>query len=157
MTAVLTALLLTIAPPPLVEPPPFVDLTSGATATAPAVRLDPPPPPVELAPLPTFSNDCDEMRYYRAGVGLPVRFDAIGWRESNCRNEDGVRTSCCFGWWQLSVAVHLRDRRLAHRYHDCGVWSYDDVNSDTAADKLRQACAAKALFDVVGYSAWSTS
>jgi hypothetical protein len=55
----------------------------------------------------------------------------------------------------LNVGLHLRDHRLAGRYHACGVYSYADVNSDTPGDKLRQACAAKALFDVVGYSAWA--
>ena len=97
------------------------------------------------------------MSWYRARAGLPARFDQLGWRESNCRNEDGVRTRCCVGWWQLNVSLHLQDSRLVSRYHACGVDSYTDVNSDNPDDKRRQACAAKALFDVVGYSAWSTS
>jgi hypothetical protein len=95
------------------------------------------------------------MHYYRALVGLPARFDQIGWRESNCRLETGVRTSCCVGWWQLNVSLHLRDRRVAARYHNCGVYSYRDA--DGPGDEMRHACATKALFDVVGYSAWSTS
>ena len=152
MTAILVALALVL--PPL-EVPPLAELSVAAEATAPAVRVDP-PPAVEALPetAPPGMSDCDEMQWYRVRAGLPARFDRLGWRESNCRNEDGVRTSCCYGWWQLNVGLHLRDHRLAGRYHDCGVWSAADVNSDTPADKLRQACAAKALYDTVGYSAW---
>lgn len=149
MTAVLLALALIL--PPL-EPPPLAELSTTATASATAVRLDPPPPTV-----PTFADDCDEMSYYRAGVGLPAVFDRLGWRESNCRNEDGVRTSCCHGWWQLSINLFLRDARMSRRLADCGVTSAADVNSDTAADKLRQACAARALYDLEGLAPWSTS
>lgn len=164
MIAALTTVVLLVAPTTLVEPPPLVDVTWPATAEAPAVRLDPPPPPpVEVAPpppppvAPEGLSNCAEMSWYRQRAGLPARFDAIGWRESNCRNEDGVRTSCCHGWWQLNVGLHLRDHRLAGRYHHCGVHSYADVNSDTPGDKLRQSCAAKALYDVVGWSAWAAT
>jgi hypothetical protein len=111
-----------------------------------------PPPPANEAP--EGLNNCDEMSWYRQRAGLPARFDSLGWRESNCRNEDGVHTGCCVGWWQLSVSLHLRDSRLAGRYHDCGVYSRYDVNSDTPGDKRRQACATKALFDVMGYAPW---
>lgn len=157
MAAVLVALALVL--PPL-EVPPLAEIAAPAVASAPAERLD--PPPVEEVSVPQEAapeglNSCDEMHWYRQRAGLPARFDALGWRESNCRNEDGVHTSCCVGWWQLNIGLHLRDHRLIDAYHDCGVWSAADVNSDTPGDKLRQACAAKALFDVVGYSAWSTS
>lgn len=158
MTAILTALALLLAPPAWLDLPPEID---AATATQPAVRLDPQPPPVEVAPAPPpgppAGGGCAEVTWYRQAAGLPARFDQLAWRESNCRNEEGVHTGCCWGWWQLNVALHLRDHRLADRYHDCGVWSRTDLDSDTAADKMRQACAAKALYDVVGYSAWSTS
>lgn len=153
---------LPLAPPTtdMVELPPLAEISIAALPTEPAVRLDPPAPPAtEQVPPPStqprFASDCDEMHWYRVSAGLPARFDSLGWRESNCRNEDGVHTSCCYGWWQLNVTLHLRDHRLVDRYHACGVYSYRDVNSDTAGDKRRQACAAKALFDVVGYSAWS--
>jgi hypothetical protein len=130
-------------------------LFGAATPTAPAVRLDPPPPVVsEFAP-PGLDN-CAEMHWYRVDAGLPARFDALGWRESNCRNEDGVRTGCCYGYWQLWPALHMKDHRTASGYARCGVDSAQDINSDTPEDKKRQACAAKAVFDVVGYSAWST-
>lgn len=130
----------------------------------PADRLTPPTtttqPPVTTGlwgqPFaPEGLSNCDEMTFYRRQWGLPDRFDAIGWRESNCRNEDGVRTSCCHGYWQLWINLHLRDQRIGWRYRDlCGVHSVYDVNSDEPLDKQRQACAAKQLYDVVGMSAW---
>lgn len=141
-------------------------LCGGATGDfQPAVRLDPPDPPptvpTGIMGLPfadEFVSGCNEMLFYARQFGLPDRFEGIGWRESNCRNEDGVRTSCCHGYWQLNVALHLRDHRIGWRYRDvCGVHSADDVNSDTPLDKQRQACAAKQLFDVVGYSAWAAT
>ena len=155
----LLVLLLLVAPTDLVEPPPLAEISIAALPTETATRLDPPDEPTTDQVLPSstervFASDCDEMHWYRAQAGLPARFDSLGWRESNCRNEDGVHTSCCYGWWQLNVTLHLRDHRLVDRYHACGVYSYGDVNSDTPGDKRRQACAAKALFDVVGYSAW---
>ena len=114
----------------------------------------PPPPPVDvglwLAPFaPAGLSDCDEMNFYRQQWGLPEAFAGIGWRESNCRNEDAVRTSCCHGYWQL------------HRIHfpkpECEAWTHADVNSDNPLEKQKQACAAKALFDIVGISAWSAT
>lgn len=149
IAAALAALALVVVP---LEVPPLVDLSTSAVATEVAVRLDPPPPTV-----PTFADDCAEMSYYRAGVGLPAVFDRLGWRESNCRNEDGVHTFCCHGWWQLNIGVFLRDARMRGRLADCGVTSAADVNSDTVADKLRQACTAKALYDLEGLTPWSTS
>lgn len=126
-----------------------------------ATRLNP-QPPVPLWPTglweqpyaPFGLSDCEEMRFYANQFGLPARFDAIGWRESNCRNEDGVRTSCCHGYWQLHQ-MHFRPGNIMDR--NCGADSFDDVNSDNPLDKQRQACAAKQLFDAVGYSAWSTA
>jgi hypothetical protein len=128
----------------------------GASATAPAVRLDPPP---TTTPWPTgiwnqpyapFGlSDCQEMMFYARQFGLPSQFEGIGWRESNCRNEDGVRTSCCHGYWQL----HQMHFPIPH----CEAWSYHDVNSDTALEKQKQACAAKHLYDRAGLSPWSAT
>jgi hypothetical protein len=109
---------------------------------------DPPPPPP--APL----SNCEEMHIYRVSAGLPAAFDALGWRESNCRNEDGVHTGCCVGYWMLWVSLHLQDPQLADAYHRCGVYSRYDVNSDTPGDKWRQACATKALYDQEGFAPW---
>jgi hypothetical protein len=85
-------------------------------------------------------------------AGLPARFDQIGWRESNCRNEDGVHTSCCWGYWQMH-RMHMGGR-FGER---CGAWSVNDINSDTPIDKQRQACSAKLLYDMVGLSAWAAT
>ena len=164
MIAVLALTALLAAPTGLDLPPEIVDLVQPAAASAPADRVDPPPPPAEESTLPPAAGAsaaaggrCAEMSWYRQAVGLPARFDQIGRRESNCRNEDGVHTSCCWGWWQLNVSLHLRDHRLAPKYAACGIDSYADVNSDTPDDKLRQACAAKALYDTVGLSAWAAT
>ena len=154
-------MLLAIAPGNLDLPPEIPAPADTPTATAErctAVQMsETSPPPATQPAAPSFASDCDEMSWYRARVGLPARFDQIGWRESNCRNEDGVHTSCCHGWWQLNVSLHLRDHRLADRYAACGIDSYTDVNSDNPDDKRRQACAAKALYDVVGLSAWAAT
>lgn len=157
MIRLIAAATMLVAPLTLDIPPEGV--IAPATATAPAVRIDPPdqastPTTTEV---PHFENDCVEMAYYRQAAGLPAHFDQIGYRESRCRNEDSVHTSCCYGWFQLNVSLHLRDHRLVGPYHACGVYSYADVNSDTQDDKQRQACAAKALYSVVGYSAWRTT
>jgi len=159
MTLLLT-LLLAINPASGLDLPPETPTgySTPAVALEPATRgtaveMTPTsPPPTEV---PQFANDCDEMHFYRAKVGLPARFDQIGWRESNCRLETGVRTSCCVGWWQLNVSLHLRDHRLVDRYHACGVYSFHDA--DGPGDQLRHACAAKALYDVVGLSAWAAT
>jgi hypothetical protein len=148
-------LLLAVQPTGLDLPP--EGIYDGAAATTTAERIDPPPSPPSTETVPTFASDCDEMHYYRAAVGLPARFDGIGYRESRCINSESVHTSCCWGWWQLNVALHLRDSRLVDDYHACGVYSRSDVDSDTPGDKRRQACAAKALFDTVGYSAWAAT
>lgn len=97
-------------------------------------------------------TDCEEMMYYARQFGLPDAFQPLGWRESNCRNEDGVRTSCCYGYWQLH-AMHFRNHPDIYG-RVCDAWSYEDVNSDTALDKQRQACSAKQLYDAAGLSPW---
>ena len=102
---------------------------------------------------PGLSN-CDEMHFYERQFGLPARFDAIGWRESNCRNEDGVHTSCCWGYFQLH---HMHFTNHSEFATKCGADSYQDVNSDTPLDKQRQACSAKVLYDMVGLSAWAAT
>lgn len=135
---------------------------ADAIATQTADRLErwqetplPAPPTTTVGQFaPSGLSDCDEMTWYRVQAGLPAKFDQIGWRESRCINRDDVRTFCCHGWFQLFVSLHLRDHRLAARYAACGIDSADDVNSDTPIDKWRQACAAKAVYDVQP-GAWS--
>jgi hypothetical protein len=140
----------------------ILTITGGATATEQAVRgeqtqLIAPPPPAVSIYAPEGLDDCDEMNWYRRDAGLPDTFSRIGWRESNCRNEDGVRTSCCHGYWQMWTELHMRDHRIAPKMTACGVATFHDLNSDTPEDKKRQACAAKALYDTVGDSAWSAT
>lgn len=144
---------LAIMPAQLDLPP--EGITQPATAETEAVRLDPPVVTAVVTPVAPTSDPCEEMAWYRKSVGLPARFDSIGYRESRCILSPNVRTSCCVGWWQLNVGLHLRDHRLVDKYHACGVYSYRDV--DGPGDQMRHACATKALFDTVGYSAWSTS
>lgn len=100
-------------------------------------------------------SDCDEFRFYRIQWGLPARFDSLAWRESNCRNEDGVRTFCCHGYLQLYISLQIKDHRITDRYHECGVYSANDINSDNPLEKQKHLCAAAVLFSVVGYDAWA--
>lgn len=138
--------------------------TTGATRTGDTVQetptLPPPPPPAPtglngMAFAPEGLSNCDEMAFYRIQAGLPERFQGIGWRESNCRNEDGVRTSCCHGYWQMHQQ-HFNGSGYVHGRW-CDAPSYTSVNSDTPYDKQRQACAAKALYDEAGLSPWSAT
>jgi hypothetical protein len=129
------------------------DLQPAVRGEAKVVNpVNAPPPPSLFAP--AGLTGCDEMNWYRVVAGLPEAFAGIGWRESNCRNEDAVRTSCCHGYWQMYTSLHLQDHRLAPHMEACGVRSHEDLNSDTPEDKLRQACAAKALYDVSGTYPW---
>ncbi len=143
-----------LAPLPRVTRAPQPLATASVTAvreTASVVVETEPPPTVPtglhgLSFAPEGLSDCEEMAFYRVQAGLPDRFGGpeqtgLGWRESNCRNEDGVRTSCCHGYWQL------------HRQHFNGSGFVYGVDCQ-ALDKQRQACSAKALYDEVGYSAW---
>jgi hypothetical protein len=136
-------------------------ISDPATGMIVATRMNPQPPapvwPTGLydKPYAPFGlSDCEEMRFYANQFGLPARFDSIGWRESNCRNEDGVRTSCCHGYWQLHQ-MHFRPGNIMDR--NCNADSFEDVNSDNPLDKQRQACAAKQLYDQVGLSPWSAT
>lgn len=98
-------------------------------------------------------SDCDEMKFYRQQAGLPDVFDRLGWRESNCRNEDGVHTSCCFGYWQLHKD-HVRSGYADRWRRECGITSYADFNSDSPIEKQRQACGAFVLYDMSGLTPW---
>jgi hypothetical protein len=104
-------------------------------------------------------DNCAEMRFYREQWGLPAEFDGIGWRESNCRNEDSVRTFCCYGYWQNYITSHL-SRWSAYRQRiieQCQVTGADDINSDTPLDKQRQACVTAVVFSISGFSPWKAT
>jgi hypothetical protein len=101
-------------------------------------------------------SKCDEMKFYRQQAGLPDVFDSLGWRESNCRNEDSIRTFCCYGYWQNYISSHL-SRYSAYRTRildECKTDSADDINSDEPLDKQRQACVTKVVYDISGLSPW---
>lgn len=140
----------------------LLTIDRAAEGIKPAVRIDPP----EIVTTTTIEtglwgmpfapeglSDCDEFKWYRAQWGGPVGFDRLAWRESNCRNEDGVKTWCCHGYLQLYVSEHLKDHRMIPLYHACGVYSHEDINSDTPLEKQKHLCAAVALWSV-DKSAW---
>jgi hypothetical protein len=131
-------------------------INDPATGMMVASRLNPPPPPpvwptgiYGLPYAPFGLSDCQEMMFYAAQFGLPGQFEGIGWRESNCRNEDSVHTGCCWGYWQMSY-IHFP-------MPECDAWSYRDVNSDNPLEKQKQACAAKQLYDAAGSSPWAAT
>jgi hypothetical protein len=140
---------------------PVSDSTGGPYE--PADRME--PPTTTLAVLPSWPtglyglpfapfglSDCEEMMFYAKQFGLPAAFQPLGWRESNCRNEDGIHTSCCYGYWQLHAMHFVNHPEVYGRI--CNAWSYQDVNSDNPLDKQRQACSAKQLYDAAGMSPW---
>lgn len=101
-------------------------------------------------------SNCDEMNFYRGQAGLPDEFAALGWRESNCRNEDSVRTFCCYGYWQNYISSHL-SRHSAYRQRiidQCQVTGADDINSDDPLEKQKQACVTAVVYSISGLSPW---
>ena len=132
-----------------------VDATATRGTAARVTATEPAPSPTGVHGLPfapVGMSGCAEARFYRIQFGLPDAFDGLAWRESNCRND--VRTSCCFGLWQLYVSLHLRDARLAPSYAECGVDDPGDVFGPSALAKQRNACAAAAVYAVSGGGAW---
>ena len=132
-----------------------------ATVTEVAVRgeqvqiIAPPPPPAPFDP--ATLDDCDEARWYADEHGLPALFDRIIWRESNCRQEIGVRTSCCVGWLQLNADLHVRDHRLREPYKACGVFGNSDVDGPEPVEKRQHMCAATALWRLLGTQPWTAT
>lgn len=142
---------------------PKVEVVAPAIITKQAVRGDqtqvtptvPPPEPVGVHGLPFAPDDlsgCDEMMWYAYQFGLPARFEGVGWRESRCRND--VNTWCCYGYWQLYVSLHLEDHRLGPMYAECDITSIEDIFGNEPIQKQRNACGARAVYDVQGGSAW---
>lgn len=158
---------------------PELDITGPASVPPDisAVRVSPPTTTTTtLPPVPTglwgqpFAppglSNCDEMNFYRLQWGLPERFGdyprsgprskwGLGWRESNCRNEEGVKTYCCYGWWQLYFTLHARDAHMSKVYARCEVYSIWDYNGDEPLDKQKMACATAGLYALNGYSPWA--
>lgn len=143
-----------------------LSITEPAEATVEATRVSPPVPTTTTTPpvptglqgqpfAPEGLSDCDEFNFYRVQWGLPDRFSKLAWRESNCRNEDGVKTFCCHGYLQLYVSLFLKDHRMVGPFHACGIFSHHDVNSDNPLEKQKQLCGAKALYDEDGFAPWN--
>ena len=102
-------------------------------------------------------DNCAEARWYADQAGLPASFDRIIWRESNCRQETEVRTSCCVGWLQLNADLHVRDHRLRDAYAACNVFGNTDVDGPEAHEKRQQMCAAAALYGLLGTQPWKAT
>lgn len=152
MIAALFATALVLAPVHL-DLPPEIDAT--AVATAPAVRLDPPPlATVEAGPVPFGSSAsaggrCTgwEPLLERYSPGWSVeRMSRIMYRESRCRPE--VRNSS-------SSATGLLQVLSSH----CG-WLAGQMGTWCTRARLNDAefnvRAAAALWTEQGYRAWST-
>lgn len=116
-----------------------------------AARISTPEPVSPTAGM----NACDEMDFWRQQAGLPEIFNAIGWRESNCRNDIPSKTNCCVGYWQIHTgnftAPGYRDGIFA-----CGVTRRSDIMGNSDEQKQKQACVTKVLYDVSGMAPWRT-
>jgi hypothetical protein len=129
----------------------------NATQVTPTL---PPPPPTGLNGLPFAPaglSDCDDIRFYREQAGLPDVFDALAYRESRCRNEDSVRTFCCYGAWQNYISSHL-SRQSAYReriINECQVRGADDINSDNPLEKQKSACVTAVVYSISGLRPWA--
>lgn len=124
-------------------------------ASSPANRIDLDKVKAEQGYPPAGLTDCQQMDWFRVKVGLPVRFWALGNRESGqgvCDNNAISRTNCCVGWWQLNKIIFI-DHRMIDGLKACGA-TWLNVRGDSLEAKKRQACATKALFDVAGFSPW---
>ena len=137
-------------------------LSMPATVTEVAVRgeqvqISAPPAPAPAPFDPATLDDCGEARWYADEHGLPALFDRIIWRESNCRQEIGVRTSCCVGWLQLNADLHVRDHRLREPYKACGVFGNSDIDGPEPIEKRQHMCAATALWRLLGTQPWTAT
>lgn len=112
-----------------------------------------PPPPEVLNP--NRLTGCDELNWYRQNVGLPIIFNSLGYRESNCRND--VRTFCCFGYWQLYINLFLQSNSS---YQDrikkeCLVNSVIDIYGLSDEQKYKQACVTYVVYSISGLVPWN--
>lgn len=151
-------------PPSLVVIDHPADSTSGGVRLIPRIQETPPETSDPCTQMGLFClpfapeglSNCDEMAYYRIQFGLPDRFQSLGYRESNCRNEEGVRTYCCYGYWQMYFSQHYSDPQGRQIYEECQVDEVTDYNGDSPLDKQKQACTVQGLFKLMGYSPWQT-
>lgn len=151
MRSYLLAAALLVTPATLVEPPPFAEISTPATAEAPAVRID---PPATLAPVvgpPEFDGSSWAGRcigaevllaYYSPGWDV-VRMSRIMYRESRC--QPGVRSGAGATGLLQMMPLHCR-------------WLPADLGEPCSVERLRDPIynvrAAAALFDRDGYRPW---
>lgn len=137
-------------------------ILAPAQANLPAIRIS--ASTTTTAPIPTGLNGlpfapaglerCDEMNWYRVQWGLPERFESLGWRESNCRND--VKTYCCYGYWQLYINLFLKDYRLGPVLRsECKIEGVADIFGNLPLQKQKQACGTRKLYDLEGLSPWA--
>jgi len=125
----------------------------------PAVRLHnayqetPLPPPPEVLN-PERLTGCDEMSYYRQRVGLPIVFDSLGYRESNCRND--VNTYCCWGYLQVYISLWLSPKSTYREglINVCGIHGVSDIFGLSDKQKFANMCAVKIAYDISGLAPW---
>lgn len=113
---------------------------------------------VESSPsIPDFGGDlCAEMSWYRQQAGLPEQFDAIGYRESRCRNDAPPTNSVARnyrGWWSVGV-MHIRNKVYGPGAAACGITSEWDYYGTSHEQKQASACFAKVLYDHSGMNPW---
>jgi len=114
-------------------------INTTATATATAVRGTQTQitAPVDAG---TWAR-CPQWEATADYFGLPDQFDAIMWRESNCRPDVTSSTGCCRGLLQL------------HRVHlpkpECQAYTASDL-----FDPAINLCVASILYKTSGMSPW---
>lgn len=136
----LTALLLAIpanAHADVEHQGPLTVLVTGATVSAPAVRVVIPLPP---PPLPRTTQ---EMIRDVWPDNLEERALRIAYRES--RYQCCVRTFCCFGVFQIYLSVHRE------WLNEMGIYTKEDLY-----DPLTNIKAAYHLYELDGWSPWQT-
>jgi hypothetical protein len=122
-------------------------LSGGASATQPAVRLDPPPAVVAPAPI---DGRCTQfeglLAQYSPGWDV-VRMSKIMYRESRCQPDAANRHSTAEGLLQI-LSSHCP-------------WLASQMGETCSVSKLHDpdftVRAGAVLWNAQGYSAWSTS
>jgi hypothetical protein len=127
-----------------------------SASLAKAVRVSPPP---SQPTVPEFSSLCEEMSWYRQQAGLPVAFDAIGFRESRCQNDAPPTNSVAAsyrGWWSIGV-MHINNRVYGPGAAACGINDQYDYYGTSPAQKRASACFTHVLWSISGMQPWRLS
>lgn len=116
-------------------------IAGSATVTAERVTVEHPKPPYLVL------TGCELMKWHADQVGLPDEFGWIGLGESSCRND--VNTWCCWGYFQVHE-LHIGQPHTDH----CDVAEIADMFGADPFARSKNACMAKAVFDLQGFCAW---